>query len=51
MIVAVVEGSILRTRPHQDREMTARQFDYLKAHLRQCLIGRGAASHFAGILL
>src|SRR5579883_1460866 len=32
-IVALVEGSIMLTRTHQDRQMMARHFDYLKAYL------------------
>ena len=40
-IVAIVEGSIMLTRTHRDRQMMARQFDYLKEHLRQSL---GASS-------
>jgi TetR/AcrR family transcriptional repressor of nem operon len=34
-IVAIVEGSIMLTRTHQDRKMMARQFAYLKEHLKQ----------------
>jgi len=40
-IVAIVEGSIMLTRTHRDRQMMARQFDYLKEHLRKSL---GASS-------
>ena len=40
-IVAIVEGSIMLTRTHRDGQMMARQFDYLKEHLRQSL---GASS-------
>ena len=36
-IVALVEGSIMLTRTHQDRQMMARHFDYLKAYLIQSL--------------
>lgn len=36
-IVSVVEGSIMLTRTHQDRQMVGRNFAYLKEHLRQQL--------------
>jgi len=39
-IVAIVEGSIMLTRTHRDRHMMARQFDYLKDHLRTALPSR-----------
>jgi TetR/AcrR family transcriptional repressor of nem operon len=39
-IVAMVEGSIMLTRTHQDRGMMARHFDYLKEHLKQSLRAR-----------
>jgi TetR/AcrR family transcriptional repressor of nem operon len=41
-IVAIVEGSIMLTRTHQDRHMMAHHFDYLKAHLRQAVGARDA---------
>jgi len=34
-IVAMIEGSIMLTRTHRDRQIMARQFVYLKEHLRQ----------------
>ncbi len=39
-IVAIVEGSIMLTRTHQDRKMMARQFAYLKEHLKQSYGGK-----------
>jgi TetR/AcrR family transcriptional repressor of nem operon len=36
-IVAIVEGSIMLTRTHRDKQMMTRQFDYLKQHLRHSL--------------
>jgi TetR/AcrR family transcriptional repressor of nem operon len=36
-IVAIVEGSIMLTRTHRDRQMMERQFELLKQHLRQTL--------------
>jgi hypothetical protein len=36
-IVSVVEGSIMLTRTHQDRQMVGRNFAYLKEYLRQQL--------------
>lgn len=43
-IVAIVEGSIMLTRTHQDRHMMARHFDFLKEHLRQSLGARGSST-------
>src|SRR4051794_9322113 len=39
-IVAIVEGSIMLTRTHQNRQMMARHFDFLKEHLKQTLCVR-----------
>jgi hypothetical protein len=36
-IVAVIEGSIMLTRTHQDKQMMTCHFGYLKEHLRQSL--------------
>jgi TetR/AcrR family transcriptional repressor of nem operon len=43
-IVAIVEGSIMLTRTHQDRQMMARHFDYLKEHLKQSLCVHGTSA-------
>jgi len=36
-IVAIIEGSIMLTRTHQDKQVMTCHFDYLKEHLRQSL--------------
>jgi TetR/AcrR family transcriptional repressor of nem operon len=38
-IVAIVEGSIMLMRAQQDAHMIARNFDFLKEHLKQRLLG------------
>jgi TetR/AcrR family transcriptional repressor of nem operon len=38
-IVAIIEGTIMLTRAHQDRHMIKRHFAYLKEHLRRRLQG------------
>jgi hypothetical protein len=36
-IVAIIEGSIMLARTHQNKQMMTCHFDYLKEHLRQSL--------------
>jgi TetR/AcrR family transcriptional regulator, transcriptional repressor for nem operon len=36
-IVAIIEGSIMLTRTHRDKQMMTCHFDYLKEHLRRSL--------------